>query len=405
MRQGITHLIINSPYEEPAKYWRYKRETKAFVLEKGKRRPAGYVMATPGSRSFDDPGIFVEIELVNRIRPRVKRWREAEYPGVTGTTKRLLEHWHAREQRDEAHQFFFCTLEAIETLIWLRESPESERTGIEIAGDGGAFARLCCKLATGGGKTTVMAMLIAWQILNKAVQPQDARFSKHIFVVAPGLTVKSRLQVLDPLRAENYYDEFNIVPDTLREMLRQGRVLIHNWHVLNWESDVQIKKRRSVDKRGAKSDEAYTREVLGPFATATNILVINDEAHHAWRVNPESKKAKIDRELIEEATKWVGGLDRINKTRKILCCYDFSATPFASERQTNNRRSFVSVGRERLWSERRDRIRFSQDTAKRRAGRRIARCPNVQVKTLPYLHGPGGAGRSEPPCARIRAAA
>ena len=148
-------------------------------------------------------------------------------------------------------------------------------------------------------------------------------------MVAPGLTVKSRLQVLDPLRAENYYDEFNIVPITLREILRQGRVLIRNWHVLNWDTDTQIKKRRSVDKRGAKSDESYVREVLGDLANATNILVINDEAHHAWRVNPELKTAKIDRQLVEEATKWVGGLDRIHKARKILCCYDFSATPFA----------------------------------------------------------------------------
>ncbi|MGI9114615.1 MAG: BPTD_3080 family restriction endonuclease [Chthoniobacterales bacterium] len=328
MNTGITHLIINSPYREPAKFWRYKRESKQFTLAEG-RRPAGYVMATPGLRSFDDPGVFVEIELVNRIRPRLKTWREAGYPGVTGTTKRLLEHWNDKQQRDESHQFFFCTLEAIETLIWLRESAESERTGIEIPSDGGAFNRLCCKLATGGGKTTVMAMLIAWHILNKVAYPQDARFTKNVFVIAPGLTVKSRLQVLDPLRVENYYDEFNIVPDALREILRQGRVLIHNWHVLNWETDTQIKKRRSVDKRGAKSDEAYVREVLGPLANATNILVINDEAHHAWRVNPESKKAKIDRQLIEEATKWVGGLDRIDRARKILCCYDYSATPFA----------------------------------------------------------------------------
>lgn len=326
---GITHLIINSPYDEPKKFWRYKPETKRFILEEGARRSAGYVMATPGSRSFDDPGIFVEIPLVNQIRPRVKAWRECGYPGVTGITKRLLEHWNDSQQRDESHQFFFCTLEAIETLIWLRESAEAERTGIDIPSDGGPFSRLCSKLATGGGKTTVMAMLIAWHVLNKVTYPQDSRFSKNVFVVAPGLTVKSRLQVLDPLRGENYYDEFNIVPITLREILRQGRVSIHNWHVLNWETDVQIKKRRSVDKRGAKSDEAYVREVLGDLANATNILVINDEAHHAWRVNPELKTAKIDRQLVEEATKWVGGLDRIHKARKILCCYDFSATPFA----------------------------------------------------------------------------
>ena len=104
----IDHLIINSPYTEPTKFWRHRRETQQFVLEKGARRPAGYVMATPNSRSFDDPGIFVEIELVNRIRPRVKAWRESGYSGVTGITHRLLEHWNDAQQRDESHQFFFC---------------------------------------------------------------------------------------------------------------------------------------------------------------------------------------------------------------------------------------------------------------------------------------------------------
>jgi type III restriction enzyme len=329
MPEGITHLIINSPYDEPMKFWQYVRQTRSFKLQEGKRRSAGYITATPGARSFDDPGIFVEIPLVNAIRPRVKAWRESGYPGITGTTQRLLQHWRANEERDESHRFFFCQLEAIETLIWLTEAPEAERIGINVPSDGGAFRRVCSKMATGSGKTTVMAMLVAWQILNKINSPQDARFSKSFLIIAPGLTVKSRLQVLDPLRPENYFDEFNIVPIALREMLRQGRIVIRNWHALNWETDTQIKKRRSVDKRGAKSDEAYVKEVLGELANATNVLVINDEAHHAWRVNPESKKAKVDRQLIEEATKWVGGLDRIHKARKILSCYDFSATPFA----------------------------------------------------------------------------
>ena len=174
-----------------------------------------------------------------------------------------------------------------------------------------------------------MALLVAWQVLNKVTYPQDDRFSKHIFIVAPGLTVKSRLQVLIPAGPGNYYDEFDIVPGGLREQLRQGKVMVRNWHVLNWETDDKVRKKRSVDKRGAKSDEAYVREVLGDMAKVNNILVINDEAHHAWRVNPESKKAKIDRQLIEEATKWVGGLDRIHKARRILRCFDFSATPFS----------------------------------------------------------------------------
>ncbi|MEJ5259798.1 MAG: DEAD/DEAH box helicase family protein [Anaerohalosphaeraceae bacterium] len=327
----IDRLIINSPYEEPQHHWRYERQTRMFELADG-RRPAGYVTATPDSKSFDDPGIFVEIPLVNQIRPRVKQWRQAGYPGITSITKRLLEHW-TNPENFEQRRFFFCQLEAVETLIWLTEAPASERTGIDIPGDGGKFLRQCCKMATGSGKTIVMAMVIAWHILNKVANPQDARFSKNVLVIAPGLTVKKRLEVLYPSAEHNYYEAFDIVPSALLEKLRQGRVLVRNWHALSWESEEQIKRKKGVDKRGAKSDEAYTREVLGEMANAHNLLVINDEAHHAWRVNPEATgKYLRQRDLkdsAEEATVWIGGLDRLHRSRGILKCYDFTATPFA----------------------------------------------------------------------------
>jgi type III restriction enzyme len=330
-RTTIDRLIINSPYEEPKYHWHYDRQTRTFELVEG-RRPAGYVVATPGSKSFDDPGIFVEIPLVNQIRPRVKAWREAGYPGVTAITKRLLEYWHDPEEFDR-RRFFFCQLEAAETLIWLTEAPPAERVGIEIPGDGGAFLRRCCKMATGTGKTIVMAMVIAWHILNKVANPQDARFSKNVLVIAPGLTVKQRLAVLEPAAEGNYYEAFSIVPPAFLDKLRQGKVLVRNWHALAWESEEQIKERKSVDKRGVKSDEAYAREVLGEMANASNLLVINDEAHHAWRVNQEAEgkslRARDLKDSAAEATVWVGGLDRLHRSRGILTCYDFSATPFA----------------------------------------------------------------------------
>ena len=329
-RTTIDRLIINSPYEEPTQHWRYERETRTFDLVEG-RRPAGYVVASSDSRAFDDPGIFVEIPLVNRIRPRVAAWRSAGYPGVGSITKRLLAHWRDPEEF-EARRFFFCQLEAVETLIWLTEAPAAERAGIEIPGDGGAFVRQCCKMATGSGKTIVMAMVIAWQVLNKAANPKDPRFSKNVLVIAPGLTVKNRLAVLEPAGAGNYFETFNIVPSALMDSLRQGKVLIRNWHALAWESAEQIQKRRSVDKRGVKSDEAYTREVLGEMAHARNLLVINDEAHHAWRVNWEAEgkylRTRDLKDSAEEATVWIGGLDRLQRSRGILTCYDFSATPF-----------------------------------------------------------------------------
>ncbi len=324
----IDQLIINSPYEEPSTYWGYDREIRMFERKDG-RRPAGYIVATPGSKAFDDPGVFVELPLVNQIRPRVDAWREAGYAGVTGITKRLLGHWRDPEERKD-RRFFFCQLESIETLIWLTEASPAERQGIDIPSDGGDFTRLCAKMATGSGKTIVMAMLIAWQVLNKVTYPQDKRYSKNVFVVAPGLTVRNRLQVLVPDNpGGDYYDEFNILPAGLHEKLRKGNILVRNWHALNWETDDKIAKKKGVDKRGAKSDEAYVRGVLGEMASARNMIVINDEAHHAWRVPSGSKVAGVSRADIDEATKWVGGLDRIHRARGILTCFDFSATPFA----------------------------------------------------------------------------
>jgi type III restriction enzyme len=323
------HLIINSPFREPDYHWHYDRLSRSFERREG-RRPAGYVVATPDSQSFDDPGVFIELPLVNQIRSRVKTWRENSYPGVTGITKRLLEHWYDKEQRQ--YPLFFCQLEAIETLIWLIEAPAAEKTGIDIPRDGD-FTRICSKMATGSGKTVVMAMLIAWQVLNKVTYPQDSRFSKYILAIAPGLTVKERLKVLLPSDSGNYYDEFGLVPAGLMDKLRQGKIVIHNWHKLGWDTEEQVAKKRSVDKRGVKSDEAYVRDVLGDMAKVRNLVVINDEAHHAWRVNVEALGKYIRqrdmKDSAQEATVWIGGLDRIHKARSILNCFDFSATPFA----------------------------------------------------------------------------
>lgn len=332
---GIDQLIINSAYREPTHHWKYDLNGQTFVREEG-RRPAGYFIAGQGSNQYNDIGQFIELPLVNRIRPRVKAWREAGYPGVTGVTRKLLDHWNDKDARQ--YPFFYCQMDAIETLIWLTEAPDAEKVGIDIPSDGGAFRRLCTKLCTGGGKTTVMAMLIAWMICNKVTYPQDKRFTKYVFIVAPGLTVKSRLQVLQTGGDDNYYVQFNIVPIGLMDKLHQGKVMITNWQALAWDSEETIAKRRSVDKRGAKSDEAYAREVLGEMTNASNILVINDEAHHAWRKNPENKVklTKEQKEAEQQATIWISGLDRIHKTRRILSCYDFSATPFAPSGKKND---------------------------------------------------------------------
>lgn len=323
------HLIINGPYEKPTQHLKYIREIRRFELVEG-RRPAGYIIASEHSDSFDDPGHFVPLPLVSQIRERVDKWREDDYHGITNITRDLLEQWKNPARRDT--RLFFCQIEAIETLIWLIEAPENQKQGIAIPSDGSEFQRLCSKMATGSGKTIVMAMLAAWQILNKVTYPKDTRFSKNILVVAPGLTVKSRLKVLNPSDENNYYSQFDIIPTGMFDKLRQGHVKIINWHTLSWETEEQLKRKKSVDKRGVKSDEAYVREVLGEMQNARNILVINDEAHHAWRINPAAEGKYVrQRDLkdsAEEATVWIGGLDRIHKTRNILKCFDFSATPF-----------------------------------------------------------------------------
>ena len=180
---GIDQLIINSAYREPTHHWKYNLNGQTFVREEG-RRPAGYFIAGQGSNQYNDIGQFIELPLVNRIRPRVKAWREVECPGVTGVTRKLLDHWNDKDARQ--YPFFYCQMDAIETLIWLTEAPDAEKVGIDIPSDGGAFRRLCTKLCTGGGKTTVMAMLIAWMICNKVTYPQDKRFTKYVFIVAEG---------------------------------------------------------------------------------------------------------------------------------------------------------------------------------------------------------------------------
>ncbi len=325
----ISKLIVNFPFKEPDRHWKFDKTKKEFILEEG-RRPASYIIASSDTRSYDDYGTIVEIPLVNKIRIRIKEWEENKYSGVTGVTKRLLKFWHqAPEDCGRQYSFFFCQLEAIKTLIFLIEAPDHLKTGLNIPKDE-TLNRLCAKMATGTGKTVVMAMVITWQILNKVTYPRDTRFSKNIFVVAPNLTVKGRLTALE-LGSNNYYQEFKIVPNEFMDKLNQGQVLIKNWHQLQWETEEKINKRKLVDKRGVKSNEAYVKEVLETL-TNQNIVVINDEAHHAWRARSELKVKKTDdltRADVEQATKWIEGLDRINRTLGIINIFDFSATPYS----------------------------------------------------------------------------
>jgi len=323
-------LIISSPFERPTHHWQRKSDNKLQLMTG--RRPAGYEIFDTRANTVR----AVQLDLVNRIRERVDAWRDAGYPGVTSVTRKLLEHWYDQES-NRAYAFYFCQLEAIETLIWHVEAPADFKQGIAIPGDGGAWERLCNKMATGSGKTTVMAMIITWQVLNALTYPKRNKdFSRAIFIVAPGLTVKERLQILQPGHPDNYYDAFSLCPnEAMRQKLNQAELLIENWHTL-----MPLKEQdRSVVKKGAESDEAYVRRVLGKLAGYKDLVIINDEAHHAYRKPAEVKVSKKDAEELgidlEEATRWIEGLDRIHKMRRVIRCFDLSATPFAPTGKTS----------------------------------------------------------------------
>jgi type III restriction enzyme len=322
----VDNPIINSPFEEPTRYWAYEEGQP--VLKEG-RRPAGYYLKarTRGPQMAMLEEEFVPLDLVNTIRKLVKEWRERGYPGVTPITRHLLNHWNNPERE---RKLFFCQREAIETLIWLVEASPAEKQGITIPKDNG-LTRYACKMATGSGKTIVMGMVIAWQVLNKLANPQDRRFSDAVLLACPNLTIRERLQVLLPWKLGNYYDRFDLVPRGMLDRLQQGRFQITNWHIFQPRDDSRSK---SVMQRGVESDTAFCRRVLKELGNnKRNILVINDEAHHAYRPAPlpEEVRAQLSADEIakrEEATVWVSGLDRIASVRDINFCADFSATPF-----------------------------------------------------------------------------
>jgi type III restriction enzyme len=321
----VDNPILNSPFEEPTRYWAYEEGQP--VLVEG-RRPAGYYFKsrTRGEQLAMLEEEFVPLELVNTIRERVREWRMQGYLGVTPVTRQLLNHWNTPE-RDR--KLFFCQREAVETLIWLVEASPAQKQGITIPKDEG-LTRYACKMATGSGKTVVMGMVIAWQVLNKLANPQDRRFSDAVLLVCPNLTIRERLQVLLPWKVGNYYERFDLVPRGMLERLQQGRFQILNWHLFQLKDD---SRSRSVVQRGVESDAAFCRRVLKELGAKQNILVINDEAHHAYRPAslPEEVRERLSPEEIEEreeATVWISGLDRINKIRGINFCADFSATPF-----------------------------------------------------------------------------
>ena len=345
--QPVERPILCSPYEEPDAHWVYDTETGEAIRQPG-RRDAGYwyKTQTTGSGQLQ---IFREEEwddlpFVNSLRADVKRWRESNYRNATNVTRELLNHW---TREDKERRLFFCQREAVETIIWLAEIRRpGKRTGFnpqftdenlnELVDapemtDLPELIRYGCKMATGSGKTVVMAMLIAWAFCNRGKVPSDDRFPKAALVVCPNLTIKERLQVLRLELSDNYYDAFELIPTKLRPLLNSGKVLVTNWHQFALESpQAEGGSTYSVVNKGEETPDAFAKRVLGELYERAPIMVLNDEGHHAYRPAPIDEKEKLSRAEKSErqdATVWISGLDRMNAACGVRFCVDLSATP------------------------------------------------------------------------------
>ena len=370
--------IINSPYHAPAKHWRRSKDDGIVGIIEN-RRPAGYDFQTQAQQrlAFAVEEDYFELALVNRLREDVGHWRASGYRGATGVTKELFAHWFSSKRE---RPLFFCQREAVETIIYLAEMRlpgRSSSTGFRnfalsdadliaiMNGSAPSFQesenpivpslvdpsphyplelmRLGCKMATGSGKTVVMALLLAWSFCNHAYNPHSSVFPGAALIIAPNLTVKERLEVLRPDIGGNYFEQFDIVPGKWSAALQTGKVLVTNWHRFAPESsDVENGVKYRVVDKGDESPQDFARRVLGDLYERMPILVLNDEGHHCWRPAPGDKQnhsenvlatALGDKNEKETARRWLEGLDKINNGRAdgkggVALCVDLSATPF-----------------------------------------------------------------------------
>jgi type III restriction enzyme len=345
----IENPILNSPFLEPDRHWRFSDEGITNEIVESRRQSAYFVPIPPPKKK----GKQLEFETqwtqdriqpndkVNRVRERVKHWREGDYQGITQITRKLLQHW---TDPDRDNKLFFCQVEALETVIYLAESArkvgdswiENWICEANEASNPG-LNRVAMKMATGSGKTVVMAMLIAWHALNKIAEPKDRRFSDTFLVVTPGITIRDRLRVLLPNDAENYYRVRDLVPPDLVELLGRAKILITNFHTFLLRKLIETNK-LTKEILGNDFDESPAQMVnraCRELGNKRNVTVINDEAHHCYRRKPDAEAATLKGEdrteaekRNEEARVWISGLEAIREKIGIRAIYDLSATPF-----------------------------------------------------------------------------
>ena len=349
----IENPILNGPFAEPTRHFRTDDDNNITSEILIGRRPSSYLVpiAAPRKQSRQTTIDSVipeekkaEAVFVNQIRAVVKQWRDLGWSkDISPITRQLLEHWTNAER---SRRLFFCQVEAVETIIYITEAAEARKHGhLEIEArlrEAAAQAetplhRIACKMATGAGKTAVMAMLIAWQTLNKRRNPRDNRFSDAFLVVSPGITIRDRLRVLLPSDPGNYYAALDIVPPEYRSELGSARITITNFHAFKARQKIDAaslsKKIAGIDS--VESPAEVVLRVCKDLGKHREIFVINDEAHHCYRERPTATKEKFTTEERQEAKEraaearlWLTGLEAVHAKIGVKAVYDLSATPF-----------------------------------------------------------------------------
>jgi type III restriction enzyme len=361
--------ILNSPYEPPSRHWELDDQGQPTRREIPTRRRAEFITPIPQPRKrkagqtalvFDEgKGLSTEKQqydptpVINELRVHVDQWRKWPNPNdwrVTPETARLLQHW--RHHPFNSIRPFFCQLEAVETLIWLTEvAPQhggkAGKGFIEHLANANRDAnpelkRFALKLATGAGKTTVMAMIIAWQTINAVRRPGSTKFTRGFLVVTPGLTIKDRLRVLQPNDPDSYYASRELVPADMLADLDRAKIVITNYHAFKLRERLDLSKggRALLQGRGPELKTQETegqmlQRVMPALMGMKNILVLNDEAHHCYREKPDSAADRLKGDDRQEAERnneaarlWIAGLETVNRKLGVTRVTDLSATPF-----------------------------------------------------------------------------
>lgn len=363
----MSNPILNSPYEEPKLHYFTNLDGSLNYEEivEGRRPFSPEVPTVPMANTSTNDLFMMEMaqdysaHLINKLREEMRKWREKGYPGVTRISKELLDFWFRNPERISTHKLFFAQQEAIETAIYLNEVAAKENFGnyvlselasawvTEMPDPQNRLERIAFKMATGTGKTVVMACLILYHYLNRQEYRNDIRFADRFLIITPGITIKDRLGVLfvdtlnKGIKRKDYYSERNLVPKQHEQRLNglNARLVVTNYHALERRT-LQGNKKTPFDGKkdvygnpidsGNLEDYGLTiKRLLGESRSKGRLLVINDEAHHCYY--PRSKQKTEDNEEFDEnarAAVWFTGIKEIGKRFTLQGVYDLSATPY-----------------------------------------------------------------------------